>query len=61
MKKKKEHLLAGTFAIFFLMFHYPVLEAFNSSELLMGIPAVLFYFSLAWCLMIILMWKIMSR
>lgn len=49
------------FIIFLMLFHAPVVEVFNSVALILGIPALLFYFMLLWLALIFFTWLISRK
>lgn len=49
------------FAIFFMLFHAPVVEVFNSIALILGIPSLLFYFLLLWLALILGTWLVTRK
>jgi hypothetical protein len=54
--------LGGLFAIFFLLFNYPLLTIFQRNGLIWGIPRTYFALFSLWLLMIVLMaWLVESR
>ena len=49
------------FTIFFMLFHAPVVEVFNSIVLILGIPSLLFYFLLLWLALILGTWLVTRK
>ncbi|MBL6446633.1 hypothetical protein JMN32_09945 [Fulvivirga sp. 29W222] len=61
MKGKATSVLVIMFVLFFLLFHYPLIEIFNIRQAVSGVPMLLFYFLTVWLLLIILSFWISNK
>lgn len=61
MKGKSASALVIMFVLFFLLFHYPLIEIFNTKLAVSGVPLLLFYFLTVWLLLIVLSLWISKR
>ncbi|MTI24873.1 hypothetical protein [Fulvivirga kasyanovii] len=61
MKGKAASVLVIMFVLFFLLFHYPLIEIFNTRQAVSGVPMLLFYFLIVWLLLIILSFWVSNK
>lgn len=51
----------SVFLIFFILFNWPLLSIFNSSELIFGFPKLLVYLFSAWLALIVLTYFLVKK
>lgn len=53
--------LIGLFAVFLLLFNFPMIGIFSGNINILGIPSSYFYIFAIWLLMIIALWQLAER